>query len=204
MIGSLLVQIADQKWANFLGSPLSTIQINSSLSTTTPTARSLSWAILIFYKKLFTESLPFLRLCNSSLRFKIFALEVEVNLCSRVLQTYLELVIPTTSEKTYGDKVELIKESKALSLIFQAWNQDSQQKLHFLYYQAHKVMVLQQYHQCAQSINKPLVVWLADASMEYSWCNPTWLTWGLTYLIVIVMEMVIVKRIGLWKLNWCV
>ena len=51
----------------------------------------------------------------------MFALDVEVNLRSRVFQTSLELVTPTTSEKTCGVRVEFIKESKDLSLIFQAW-----------------------------------------------------------------------------------
>ena len=98
------------------------MQMSSSLSTTTPTARSLSRAILIFCRKLFTESGPFLRLCSSNFRLRIFALEVEVNLCSRVFHTSLEVVIPTMREKTCGVSVELIKERRALSLIFQVWN----------------------------------------------------------------------------------
>ena len=50
----------------------------------------------------------------------MLGLDVEVNLCSKVFHTSLELVIPTTSEKTCGVKVELIRERSALSLIFQA------------------------------------------------------------------------------------
>jgi len=48
----------------------------------------------------------------------MFALEVEVNLCYRVFHTSLEVVILTTREKTCGVSVELIKERRALSLIF--------------------------------------------------------------------------------------
>ena len=47
----------------------------------------------------------------------MFALEVDVNLCSRVFHTSLEVVIPTTSENTCEVRVELIKDNKALSLI---------------------------------------------------------------------------------------
>ena len=98
------------------------MHINSSLSTMTPTTSNLSLVILIFCKKPFTESLAFLRLWSSSFRFKILALEVEVNLYSRVFQTSFKLVIPITREKTCGVRVEFIKEIKVLSLIFQAWN----------------------------------------------------------------------------------
>ena len=50
------------------------------------------------------------------------ALDVEVNLCSRVFQTSLKLVTPTTSENTCGVRVEFIKERSALSLVLQDWN----------------------------------------------------------------------------------
>ena len=122
MIGSLLVPIVEQKCANSLGKPRRTMQRSYSFSTTTPTARRLSLAILIFCKNTFTESLPFLRLCSLSFKFRMLALEVEVNLYSKMFQTSLELVIPTTREKTCVVSVELIKESKALSLILQAEN----------------------------------------------------------------------------------
>ena len=52
----------------------------------------------------------------------MLALEVEVNLHSKVFHTSLEVVFPTTREKTCGVSVELIKERRALSLTFQVWN----------------------------------------------------------------------------------
>ena len=131
MIGSLLVRTAEQKCAISLESPLSTMQISSLLSTITPTERSLSNATLIFWRNEFTNSLPFLILCSSSLRFKMLAYDVEMNLCSKVFHTSLELMIPTTNEKTCVVKVELIRERSALSLIFQAWNSGLATKVAF-------------------------------------------------------------------------
>ena len=65
-------------------------------------------------KKQFTLSFPFFKLCNSSFRFRMLALEVEENLCSNVFQTLQALVMPKTSENTGGVSVELMKERGVL------------------------------------------------------------------------------------------
>ena len=84
----------------------------------------------------------------------MLALEVEVNLYSRMFQTSLELVIPIIREKICGVRVEFIKESKALSLIFQAWNLGFTTEVGFPIESRTKEEAFEQYHQYAQPKNR--------------------------------------------------
>ena len=115
----LLVLIADLKALYSLGSPLRVMWSNSSSSTITPTAKSLSLTTFIFYRYESTESAPFLILWSSPLRFITCDLEMEENLFSRTFQTFNAEEHPTVSARIEGVSVELKKVSKAFSFDFQ-------------------------------------------------------------------------------------
>ena len=91
-----------EKRAYSLAKPLRTMQINSSLSTITPTASNQSLAALILCKNPLIVSVPFSIFCSPIFIFKILALEVEANRYSKVFQTSLALLIPTTKENFEG------------------------------------------------------------------------------------------------------
>ena len=78
------------------------MQINSSLSTVTPTTSNGSLAALILYKNPLIVPVPFYIFCSPIFIFKILGLEVEANRYSKAFQTSLALLIPTTKENFEG------------------------------------------------------------------------------------------------------
>ena len=110
------MRIAEHRGWYSLGNPLSTMWSNSSLPTFTPTAQSLSLASLILCKNTFTQSFSLI-LWSSIFKFGILDQEEEANLFSKAFHTSMADSTPITTETTAGERVELIKVTKAWSQI---------------------------------------------------------------------------------------
>ena len=138
---------------------------------------------VLHYPHPLQQSEPCLRLRSSNFRLRMFGLEVEVNLCSKVFHTSLEVVILTTREKTCGVRVELIKEPYLWFSRYETL--DSNLWTSVLGRQEESVQVMELNHQCVQWENRLQVLWLTGASMECSLYNQAWLTSSLTYWRVV-------------------